>query len=128
MGYRRSVRKYRCSGPASDAVWICKKPRIEHRCTEIAELLTTDNPVPAAHVIVDDTHLAPGYGQMSSTVREAVHLAARTEALLTDPVYTGKVMATTQHRAKDLGEGKNILMIHTGGTPGLFAYADSLTP
>lgn len=104
-----------------------QQSRIVNRCIEVAALLKQDNPVPEADVIVDDVDLAPGYGKMSATVRDAVHLAARTEALLTDPVYTGKVLATTLRRAQSLGAGTSILMIHTGGTPGVFAYADDLT-
>jgi len=101
-------------------------PRIANRCVEISELLGMENPVAADDVIVDDTDLAPGYGKLNEATRDAVELAARTEAVLTDPTYTGKVMATTLRRARDMGKSQDILMIHTGGTPGIFAYADAL--
>ena len=104
-----------------------QKPRIENRTTEVADLLAMENPVPAEDVITDDTDLAPGYGKANRATREAIQLAAHTEALLTDPVYTGKVMATTLRRAAELGTGANILFLHTGGTPGIFAYPGALT-
>ena len=100
-----------------------QEPRIVNRCEEIADLLGMKNPVSDGDVIVDDTELAPGYGQLNEATQEAIRLAARSEALLTDPVYTGKVMAGTIRRARELGSDGNILMIHTGGTPALFAYA-----
>jgi D-cysteine desulfhydrase len=55
---------------------------------------------------------------------EAVQLLARTEAILLDPVYTGKVMAGLigLARAGDLRAGERVLFIHTGGVPSLFAY------
>lgn len=101
-------------------------PRIVQRTHEIAELLGMENPVPPPDVVTDDDALGPGYGKAGAATLDAIRLAARTEALLCDPVYTGKVMATTLERARGLGSGKSIAMIHTGGTPGLFAYAGLL--
>jgi D-cysteine desulfhydrase len=53
-----------------------------------------------------------------------VQLLARTEAILLDPVYTGKVMAGLigLARAGALGAGQRVLFLHTGGMPSLFAY------
>jgi D-cysteine desulfhydrase len=51
-------------------------------------------------------------------------LAARLEGLLLDPVYTGKAMAGLIGLAREgfFGKDDNVVFIHTGGTPGLFAY------
>ncbi|WP_282605395.1 D-cysteine desulfhydrase family protein [Pelagibius sp. Alg239-R121] len=104
-----------------------QKPRIEHRCQEIADLLEVENPVPADDVVVTDAFLAPGYGKASDEVLDAIRLAARMEALILDPVYSGKTMAgfiDTAKRAE--GEGA-LIFIHTGGTPAIFAYEGDLT-
>ena len=55
---------------------------------------------------------------------EAVQMLARTEAILLDPVYTGKVMAGLIGLARDgeLRAGERVLFIHTGGMPSVFAY------
>ncbi len=104
-----------------------QKPRIEKRCQEIAELLGIDNPVPDADVVVDDTFLAPGYGRASEVVLEAIRQAARSEALILDPVYSGKTMAGFIDAAKRReGEGA-LIFLHTGGTPAIFAYETDLT-
>ena len=68
------------------------------------------------------------YGTLTDASREAVVLAARTEALILDPVYTGKAFgAMLQHiREGHWKPGQTVVFVHTGGTPALFAYADEL--
>ena len=63
-------------------------------------------------------------------VREAMALAARHEALLLDPVYTGKAMAglIAHVRSGRIRAGSRALFVHTGGLPAIFAYADRLGP
>lgn len=102
-------------------------PRIVQRCAEIAKLLEIANPVVARDVVVTDACLAPGYGRASGEVLDAIRLAARTEALMLDPVYSGKTFAGFISAAEQTeGEGA-LIFIHTGGTPGIFAYEDDLT-
>lgn len=97
-------------------------PRIQERCQEIADYLEIDNPVHAEDVDVDDTFLSPGYGRASDDVMQAILVAARTEALMLDPTYTGKSMAGFMARASQAKEGSTLVYIHTGGTPAIFAY------
>ncbi len=104
-----------------------QRPRIEGRCREIAELLEVDCPVAPDDVVVIDDALAPGYGQLNPLARRALHLAARREGLILDPVYSAKAMAGLLLRAEARGEGSTLLFLHTGGTPALFAYGDDLT-
>ena len=77
--------------------------------------------------VFDAVH-APGYGRLNDAVREAMALAARHEALLLDPVYTGKAMAglVAHVRAGRIAAGSRVLFVHTGGLPAIFAYADRL--
>jgi len=60
--------------------------------------------------------------------REALKLAARTEGLILDPVYTGKAMAglIDQVHTGRIPKGSKVVFVHTGGMPALFAYADDL--
>ena len=99
-------------------------PRIVKRCEEIAELLEIDNPVSNDDVLVNDAFLAPGYGKSNPATSEAILMAARKEALVLDPTYTGKVMAGTIDRARTVGIDKTIVFLHSGGTPGVFAYQE----
>jgi len=104
-------------------------PRVFARCREIAELLEMDLPVTEADVITEHPSLAPGYGQLNPMTLEALQLAASKEGLILDPVYTGKVMAGLIHRVRNgaYADEANVLFIHTGGQPALFAYETELT-
>lgn len=130
-GFLFGLRALGCTTPV---IGICvrrdagqQKPRIENRCQEIAELLEIENPVSKDDVVVTDAFLAPGYGRASEEVLEAIRQAARTEALILDPVYSGKTMAgfidAVKHRE---GDGA-LIVLHTGGTPAIFAYEGDLT-
>ncbi len=70
--------------------------------------------------------VTPGYGQLNSPTREAIRLGAHHEALLLDPVYTGKAFAGCLQRAQELDSQETLLFVHTGGTPGIFAYGAQL--
>jgi 1-aminocyclopropane-1-carboxylate deaminase/D-cysteine desulfhydrase-like pyridoxal-dependent ACC family enzyme len=68
--------------------------------------------------------LGPGYGRPSPAGMEATRLLAQTEGILLDPVYTAKAMAAlvADVRAGKFTRGQNVVFVHTGGTPALFAY------
>jgi len=68
------------------------------------------------------------YGVVTPASREAVVLAARKEALVLDPVYTGKTLgALIQHIEEGQWKrGQTVVFVHTGGTPALFAYGDEV--
>jgi D-cysteine desulfhydrase/L-cysteate sulfo-lyase len=104
-----------------------QKQRIEARCADIAVLLGAENPVRADDVRTNDRFFGPGYGLVNLPVERAIRLGARSEALMLDPVYTGKCMAGALNLAGTTAPGRAVIFIHTGGTPALFAYAASLT-
>lgn len=105
-----------------------QRPRIVSRCREIADLLGIDNPVTLGDIELDDDFLAPGYGKINAAVLEAIRLAAHSEGLILDPVYTGKSMAGFLEAARRSPAKRNLLFIHTGGQPAIFSYADQLEP
>ena len=51
-------------------------------------------------------------------------MLSRLEAILLDPVYTGKGMAGLIDLARNghFSKGENVVFIHTGGSAGLFGY------
>ena len=57
----------------------------------------------------------------------SVTMLARTEAILLDPVYTGKAMTGLIDLVKKgkFKKGTNVLFLHTGGAPLLYAYAET---
>jgi 1-aminocyclopropane-1-carboxylate deaminase/D-cysteine desulfhydrase-like pyridoxal-dependent ACC family enzyme len=75
---------------------------------------------PGGEVIIAD-HCGPHYASITEEAREAVRLAARTEGLVLDPVYTGKAMAGLIAGAKDGRVSGTVVFWHTGGAVALFA-------
>ena len=67
--------------------------------------------------------MGEGYGIPTPASREALELAARTEALFLDPTYTAKAMAglIAFVRAGRFPSDQTVLFWHTGGQVGLFA-------
>jgi 1-aminocyclopropane-1-carboxylate deaminase/D-cysteine desulfhydrase-like pyridoxal-dependent ACC family enzyme len=68
--------------------------------------------------------IGPGYGAPSPAGMEATRLVAQTEGILLDPVYTAKAFAAlvADIRGGKFRQDQNVVFIHTGGTPAMFAY------
>lgn len=94
---------------------------------ETAKLLGIDAPK-AGDVTALDEWVGPGYSLPTDEMIEAVRMLARTEAVLLDPVYSGKAMAGLIGlvRRGAFGKGQRVLFLHTGGAPALYAYQDVL--
>ena len=94
--------------------------------SELSEKLALENPIKLEQVEVYDEYVGPGYSLPTDQMVEAVQLTARTEAILLDPVYSGKAMAGLIDliRKGIYKKGENVLFVHTGGSPALYAYTD----
>jgi len=105
---------------------ISQTRRITDRVCELADLLAMENPVNDADIQLNDEFLHPAYGQLNKATGQAIDKAAKTEALILDPVYSGKTMAGFLNLAGKLSNASNLLFWHTGGAPAIFAYGDDL--
>jgi len=78
----------------------------------------------AGDILANDSYLGGGYGVMGKPEIEAINLFARTEALLLDPVYTGRAAAGLLDLIRNgfFKPDETVLFWHTGGTPALFAH------
>jgi D-cysteine desulfhydrase len=92
-----------------------------------AELLGVAAPA-REKVVALDEWVGPGYSLPTNEMSEAVRLVARLEGVLLDPVYTGKAAAGLLDlvRRKAFGKAQNIVFLHTGGSPALYAYQDAI--
>ena len=81
--------------------------------------------LPSAEIIAYDEYIGEGYGIPTAEMKDAVSLVARKEGIFLDPVYTGKAMAGLIDliHTGELHKGENVIFIHTGGVPGMFAEA-----
>jgi D-cysteine desulfhydrase len=103
-------------------------PLVQQEAQAVLDLLGVDIRVPADTVRCVGGHWQPKYSLPNRGMVEAVQLLARTEAILLDPVYTGKVMAGLMALVRDgsFVAGQKVLFIHTGGAPALHAYEPQL--
>ena len=76
-------------------------------------------------IIIINDYAYPAYGIPSEETNDAIRLAARTEAMITDPVYEGKSMQGLIDLAKKNYFPKNskILYAHLGGGPAINGYS-----
>ncbi|MFI5262827.1 MAG: 1-aminocyclopropane-1-carboxylate deaminase [Candidatus Limnocylindrales bacterium] len=76
-------------------------------------------------IVLDDRYHAGTYGIPDATTLEAMRLAARLEAMITDPVYEGKSMAGLIDLVSrgEIERSSNVLYAHLGGQPAINAYA-----
>ncbi|BBB89543.1 pyridoxal-phosphate dependent enzyme [Methylomusa anaerophila] len=95
---------------------------------QTAKRLEIKSNIPREAVVCFDEYVGPGYSLPTAQMVEAVKLLARTEGILLDPVYTGKAMAGLIDLIRQgyFQKDKNVLFVHTGGSPALYAYADVL--
>jgi len=96
--------------------------------TQVCTLLGRPSEVAPHEILVEDRFCAPGYAVLTQVEREAIDVFARHEGILLDPVYTGRAAGGMLALAREgqFKTGELVLFWHTGGTPALFAFADSL--
>lgn len=88
----------------------------DHRVTVTEEELQT------ATVFTDD-YVGEGYGTTSERVDRVIRDAMVRYGIPLDPTYTGKAFAgMLDYLEREAVQGKNVLFIHTGGTPLFFDH------
>ena len=98
-------------------------PMVMFESSEVAKLLGIKTEVKEEEVTIYDHYLGEAYGHPTKDGAEAIMLTARSEGLMLDPVYTGKVMAgiIDLSRKGVFTPEDTVVFVHTGGVPGLFA-------
>lgn len=82
---------------------------------------------PEQSIWINDQFIgAEGYGSTTPEGLEAIRLLGKTEGMVLDPVYTGRAFAGLMAAARysQWTENTVVVFVHTGGEPGLYAYAD----
>jgi 1-aminocyclopropane-1-carboxylate deaminase len=89
------------------------------RAIGVGRELTADD------VELDERYHAGVYGIPDQATVEAMELAARTEGMVTDPVYEGKSMAALIDLVgrREIPESSTVLYAHLGGQPALNGYS-----
>lgn len=90
-----------------------------------AELVELGRAVRDYEIVINPDYAYPLYGVPSDETNEAIRLAARTEAMITDPVYEGKSMQgmIDLTRKGFFPAGSRLLYAHLGGAPAINGYS-----
>ena len=91
--------------------------------TEAADRLGSPEKFTPEDVLINDDYIGAGYGMFTQLEREAIQVFASQEAILLDPVYTGRAaggLIDLIHKGY-FKKTDQILFWHTGGTPAIFA-------
>jgi L-cysteate sulfo-lyase len=101
-------------------------PQIHAMALDAAAMLGSRLTIAEDAIVNLTDYVGEAYGTPSPDGFAAMALAARLEGLLLDPVYTAKGFAgLVDHvRRGVVRRGESVVFVHTGGIPGVFAYAD----
>ena len=125
VGFAEDNRADRVIGIDASGTYEQTRDQVKQIVDNTAELVELGRKVKDDEIIINSDYAYPAYGVPSEETNEAIRLAARTEALITDPVYEGKSMQGLIDLAKKrfFPEGSRILYAHLGGAPALNGYS-----
>ncbi len=98
--------------------------RIEKLVDDLEQIGAAPDRLP---INVNHAYFGTAYGQPTPECIAAIRTAAQLEGLLFDPVYSGKAMAALidQVTLGNFADARDVILIHTGGTPVLGVYDDA---
>lgn len=101
---------------------------VRNRVIKILRLLAQEVGLEAGpleeKIIIEPNYSAGAYGKADNVTVEAMTMSSRLEALTTDPVYSAKGLAGIigLSRSGYFVESDNVIFLHTGGIPAIYAY------
>jgi 1-aminocyclopropane-1-carboxylate deaminase len=125
VGFAADGRADRVIGIDASAKPAATRAQILRIARHTAEAVELGRPITDADIVLDERYGGPEYGLPNEGTMEAIRLCARTEAMLTDPVYEGKSAAgmIDKVRRGEFPPGSRVLYAHLGGVPALNAYS-----
>jgi 1-aminocyclopropane-1-carboxylate deaminase len=92
---------------------------------QTADLVELGRAISEDDLVLIEDYAYPAYGVPSAETNDAIRLAARTEGMMTDPVYEGKSMQGMIDLVRKgyFPAGSNVLYAHLGGVPAINAYS-----
>jgi 1-aminocyclopropane-1-carboxylate deaminase len=118
-------RKRRVLGVDGSAKPVETRDQVLRIAQGTAKLLDVQRELTLDDVELDERYHAGIYGIPDDRTLDAMRLAARTEGMITDPVYEGKSMAGLVDLVarKEIGADATVLFAHLGGQPALNGYS-----
>jgi len=118
-------RPRRILGIDASAKPVQTRDQILRIARQTARLIGVERELTDDDVYLDERYHAGTYGIPDNATLDAMRLAARTEGMVTDPVYEGKSMAALIDLVsrREITPGATVLYAHLGGQPALNAYS-----
>jgi 1-aminocyclopropane-1-carboxylate deaminase len=101
------------------------RDQISRIAQQTAMLIGAGRELTDGDIQLDERYHAGTYGIPDGATLDAMRLAARTEGMVTDPVYEGKSMAALIDLVsrREIPAGAAVLYAHLGGQPAINAYS-----
>ena len=125
VGFAKDERAGRVIGIDASGTLAQTRAQVRQIVDDTAELVGLGRAVREDEIVINPDYAYPAYGVPSRETSEAIRLAARTEAMITDPVYEGKSMQGMIDLVRKgfFPAGSRVLYAHLGGAPALNGYS-----
>jgi len=125
VGFARDGRSRKVIGIDASGTPAQTKAQVLDIARNTAELVGLGRAITEDDVVLNEDYAYPCYGVPSEETNEAIRLAARTEGMMTDPVYEGKSIQglIDLTRKGFFPAGSKVLYAHLGGVPAINAYS-----
>lgn len=125
VGFAKDGRADRVIGIDASGTPEQTRAQVRRIVDNTAELVKLGRKVSDEEIVINPDYAYPAYGVPSDETNDAIRLAARTEAMMTDPVYEGKSMQGMIDLVKKgfFPKGSKVLYAHLGGAPALNGYS-----
>lgn len=125
VGFKVDGRASRVIGIDASGTFDQTHAQVSQIARDTAQLIGLEQDVVDEDIVIIPDYAYPAYGVPSEETNEAIRLAARTEAMITDPVYEGKSMQGMIDliRRGFFPSGSKVLYVHLGGAPALNGYS-----
>jgi 1-aminocyclopropane-1-carboxylate deaminase len=125
VGFAADDRAHRVIGIDASGTPAQTRAQVRGIVDQTAELVELGRKVRDDEIVILNDYAYPAYGVPSKETSDAIRFAARTEAMITDPVYEGKSMQGMIDlvRKDFFPDGARVLYAHLGGAPALNGYS-----
>jgi len=125
VGFKADGRANKVIGIDASGTVDQTRAQVKEIAQNTAELIELGQQICDEDIHINPDYAYPAYGVPSEATNDAIRLAARTEAMITDPVYEGKSMQGMIDLVKKdfFPEKSKVLYVHLGGTPAINGYS-----
>ncbi len=125
VGFAHDGRQCNVIGIDASATPRQTKDQVLEIARNTADLVRLRREIVTDDIVLLEDYAYPAYGVPSDETNAAIRTAARTEGMMTDPVYEGKSMQGLIDlvRTEYFPSGSKILYAHLGGVPAINAYS-----